>query len=178
MDQNGLISVICGTNRTDALSLAIAQTYQSALEEFGTKTNSINLAALPPDFAFSALYENEGRNDQFNFFREQMKASDKFVFIVPEYNGSFPGVLKTFIDGLAYPYTFRNKKCALVGVASGGQGASLALSHLTDILNHCGTHVLAYKPRLVKIDDHFENGRLSDRYTLQLQKQAQMLLEF
>ncbi len=172
------VSIICGTNRTDAISLGITRAYQSALEELGIKTNLINLATLPTDFAFSALYENEGKNDQFNIFREQMQESGKFVFIVPEYNGSFPGVLKTFIDGLAYPYTFRNKKCALVGVASGGQGSSLALSHLTDILNHCGTHVLAYKPRLVKIDDHFVNGMLSDLYLLHLKKQAHMLLEF
>lgn len=172
------VSIICGTNRTDAISLGITQAYQSALEDLGIKTNLINLATLPPDFAFSALYENEGKNDRFNIFREQMQESGKFVFIVPEYNGSFPGVLKTFIDGLAYPHTFRNKKCALVGVASGGQGSSLALSHLTDILNHCGTHVLAYKPRLVKIDDHFIMGALDDRYTLQLKKQAHMLLEF
>lgn len=173
-----LISIICGTNRTDAISLGITQAYQSALTTLGVKTNLINLAELPLDFAFSALYENEGKNDQFNNFRELMKRTDKFVFIVPEYNGSFPGVLKTFIDGLEYPNTFRNKKCALVGVASGGQGSSLALSHLTDILNHCGTHVLAYKPRLVKIDEHFINGVLSDRYTLQLKNQAQMLNEF
>ena len=173
-----MISIICGTNRTDAISFGITKTYQEALEELGAKTNLINLADLPPDFAFSALYENEGKNKQFNTFREQMQISAKFVFIVPEYNGSFPGVLKTFIDGLAYPYTFRNKKSALVGVASGGQGASLALSHLTDVLNHCGTHVVAYKPRLIKIDDHFENCTLSERYALQLKKQAQMLIEF
>ena len=173
-----LISIICGTNRTDAVSLGIAKTYQSALAEKGAKTAIINLAMLPADFAFSALYENEGKNDRFNTFREQMKESSKFVFIIPEYNGSFPGVLKTFIDGLEYPNTFINKKSALVGVASGGQGSSLALSHLTDILNHCGTHVLAYKPRLMKIDEHFENGNLHDRYLLQLKKQAQMLVDF
>lgn len=172
------ITIICGTNRTDAISLGITQAYQKALQEAGITATLIDLAMLPNDFAFSALYENEGKNNQFNTFRERMKVSDKFVFIVPEYNGSFPGVLKTFIDGLEYPFTFRNKKCALVGVASGGQGSSLALSHLTDILNHCGTHVLAYKPRLMKIDDHFEQGILSDRYMLQLKKQAEMLIDF
>ena len=172
------ISIICGTNRTDAISLGITRAYQDALKDLGISAAIIDLANLPSDFAFSALYENEGKNNQFNAFREQMRKTDKFVFVVPEYNGSFPGVLKTFIDGLEYPYTFRSKKCALVGVASGGQGSSLALSHLTDILNHCGTHVLAYKPRLMKIDDHFENGKLHERYILQLKKQAEMLLTF
>ena len=172
------VSIISGTNRSDAVSLGIAQAYQSLLNNLGAKTNLITLASLPADFAFSALYENAGKNENFNAFRNIMNESEKFVFIVPEYNGSFPGVLKTFIDGLIYPTTFREKKCALVGLASGGQGSSLALSHLTDILNHCGSHVLAYKTRLTKIDDHFDDGSLSKIYFEMLNKQANMFYKF
>jgi NAD(P)H-dependent FMN reductase len=108
-----------------------------------------------------------------------MLASTKYVFIVPEYNGSFPGALKTFIDGLEYPNTFRNKKGALVGLASGGVGASLLLSHLTDIFNFCGMNILAYKPRLEKIEHVIVNDELVDQgYISKLEKQAKMLLEF
>ena len=42
----------------------------------------------------------------------------------------------------------QDKKAALVGISSGVQGAGLALSHLTDIFNYCGMHVLAQKPKL------------------------------
>ncbi len=172
------ITIVCGTNRTDANSLSIAHVYQLILKELGLTASLINLGDLPADFAFSALYDNAGKNNAFNTFRKTMKESEKFVFVVPEYNGSFPGVLKTFIDGLEYPITFRDKKCALIGVASGGQGSSLALSHLTDIFNHCGTHVLAFKPRLVKIDDHVNNGHLSSSYTALIKQQASMLIKF
>lgn len=109
-----------------------------------------------------------------------MRESKKYVFIVPEYNGSFPGVLKAFIDGLEYPGTFKNKKAALVGVSSGVQGAGLALSHLTDILNYCGTHVLALKPKLSRIeanlDEHYSLTNQS--YKDLLSKQAEMLVKF
>ena len=73
-----------------------------------------------------------------------------------EYNGSFPGVLKTFIDGLAFPDTFEPKKCALVGLLSGVQGGGLALSHLTDIFNYCGMYVLALKPKLAQISQNID----------------------
>ena len=66
----------------------------------------------------------------------------KLVIIVPEYNASFPGVLKAFIDGLTYPGGIQGKKAALVGLSGGGQGGLLAMTHLTDVLMYLGTTVL------------------------------------
>lgn len=173
------ITLVCGTNRKDAISLHVTQLYEKNLKELGCETVLLDLSQLPPDFAFSALYDNYGTNETFNYYVKVMLESEKYVFIVPEYNGSFPGVLKTFIDGLEYPNTFRNKKGALVGLASGGHGASLALSHLTDILNFCGTHVLAYKPRLDRIEHNMENGILTNtKYVAMIEKQAKMIVEF
>ncbi len=173
------VTVVCGTNRKDAVTLLVTRKYQEILNQHGIETHVINLADLPVDFAFSALYDNYGKNEHFNPYVDTMLATKKFVFIVPEYNGSFPGALKTFIDGLEYPNTFRNKKGALVGIASSGLGASVALSHLTDIFNFCGMHILAYKPRLEKIEAHIENGGITNpRYIAMLEKQAKMLLEF
>ncbi|MEM6362639.1 MAG: NAD(P)H-dependent oxidoreductase, partial [Bacteroidota bacterium] len=152
------IVIVCGTNRNDSVSMEIAGIYKSLLEELGQAAVIIDLKDLPSDFTTSALYENSGKNEKFNEFRELMSEAKKFVFVVPEYNGSFPGVLKAFIDGLKFPDTFTDKKCALVGVSSGVQGAGLALSHLTDIFNYCGTNVLALKPKLAQIDRHLEGG--------------------
>lgn len=175
-----MITIISSTNRNEALSYKISQVYQRILNELGTDSQIINLNDLPVDFAFSALYENSGKNQAFNEFRSVMKQSDKYVFIVPEYNGSFPGVLKTFIDGLEYPDTFTNKKCALVGLSSGVQGGGLALSHLTDIFNYCGMHVLALKPRLSLIESHMNEGMeiTNSLYLTLLSEQAKQLIRF
>ena len=94
------IIIICSTNRNDSVSYQIAQLYSNILTEKECPNEVIDLSDLPNDFAFSALYEQAGKNKDFNHFRELMAESKKFVFIVPEYNGSFPGVLKTFNDGL------------------------------------------------------------------------------
>src|SRR5690606_4853162 len=172
-------TLICGTNRRDAISLYITSLYQEILAEHGVQAGIMALHQLPHDFAFSALYENYGKNEAFNPYIELMLNTDKYVFIVPEYNGSFPGALKTFIDGLEYPNTFRNKKGALVGLASSGHGASLALSHLTDIFNFCGMHILAYKPRLERIEESFKTGKLnSEKYHAMLVRQAELLINF
>lgn len=173
------IIIVCGTNRLDSVSYQIAQVYQEILKQLNVDTELIDLTELPHDFAFSALYDKAGKNEAFNHFRELMAENKKFVFVVPEYNGSFPGVLKTFIDGLKFPDSFRDKKCALVGLSSGIQGAGLALSHLTDIFHYCGMHVLALKPKLSHIEQHFKEGTIiNELYMTLLQDQAKKLLEF
>lgn len=174
-----MIQIICSTNRNDSVSKVISETYKDIFEELNQESNIIYLSELPEDFAFSALYDNAGKNKDFNPFRELMLNAQKFVFVVPEYNGSFPGVLKTFIDGLIFPDTFTHKKAALVGLSSGIQGAGLALSHLTDIFNYCGMHILAQKPKLMHIEKNLEGeSQLGEFYRGLLKEQAELLIAF
>jgi len=174
-----MITIICGTNRKNSNSALVASIYREMMEAEGQQCDLINLADLPADFISSALYEAAGSNESFNPIRKKMAAADKFVIIVPEYNGSFPGILKTFFDGLEFPVTFTGKKCALVGISSGIQGSVLAMSHLTDILNYCGTHVLSQKPKLSGIEKHLEDGKLANPlYTDLLRNQIKAFLSF
>ena len=173
------ILIISGTNRSEALSPVVAEAYAQLANSEGLETEIIDLRDLPPDFTATALYGNAGKNEGFNALREKMKKAEKFVFIVPEYNGSFPGVLKAFVDGLDFPDTFTGKKAALIGVSAGMLGSSHAMSHFTDILNYCGTHVLARKPRLTRISNYLDNGKItSESYLGQLQKQIKELINF
>lgn len=173
-----MITIICGTNRKNSVSKKIAHLYKNILKSKGQEAEIIHLEQMPDDVIASSLYENSGSNNEFNELRQKMYDSKKMVFIVPEYNGSFPGVLKVFIDGLKFPGTFKNKKCALVGLSSGVQGAGLALSHLTDIFNYCGTHVLALKPKLSRIEENLTENSLSKLYNELLEEQAEMFIEF
>lgn len=160
------------------MSKLIAGLYGDILKEKGVDSQIIKLEELPDNFTTSALYENAGTDESFNTYRTLMKDAQKMIFIVPEYNGSFPGVLKAFIDGLIFPNTFTDKKCAIVGISSGIQGAGLALSHLTDIFNYCGMHVLAQKPKLSRIEENLTENNLSKLYHDLLVEQAEKLIEF
>jgi chromate reductase, NAD(P)H dehydrogenase (quinone) len=173
-----MITIICGTNRKNSVSKKITHLYQQILESKKQAAEVIYLEEMPDDMIASSLYENSGSNQKFNDIRQKMHKTKKMVFIVPEYNGSFPGVLKVFIDGLKFPGTFKDKKCALVGLSSGVQGGGLALSHLTDILNYCGTHVLALKPKLSRIEENLTENNLSELYQELLEEQAEKFIEF
>lgn len=174
-----MITIVCGTNRKDSITLKVVTFYEELLKARGQQTSIMNLEDLPDDFTKSALYENVGMNAAFNKFQERIDACEKFVFITPEYNGSFPGVLKAFIDGMRFPGTFEGKKCALVGLSAGTQGAALAMSHLTDIFNFLGMNVLASKPRLPLLDTKMNGDKIIDSEYIQLlEEQADQLIGF
>jgi NAD(P)H-dependent FMN reductase len=174
-----MIKIIVGTNRQNSISKKIAIIYQGVLQELGETSEILELEDLPHDFLFSALYHNNGKNPAYNKFHEKVKSGDKFVFVVPEYNGSFPGILKSFIDGMSYPNGFREKKCALLGISSGIGGGGIALSHLTDIFHYLGMHVLALKLKYAKIEENMSDNLLTNRLYMELlRSQAEMLIKF
>ena len=174
-----MITIVSGTNRPESKSREVADFYQQLLLRHDTESRILDLMDLPADFIVSALYHNSGKNEQFNALRAIMETSEKFVFIVPEYNNSYPGVLKAFIDGLSYPNALAHKKCALVGISDGVQGNALGLSHLTDVFNYLGMHVLAQKVRIPFMKKNFLDGSIQDSFINQLvHDQARLLLQF
>ena len=174
-----MIEIISGTNRPGSISAQIAQLYQEMLLKKEVKSQILDLIDLPHDFTVSALYDSAGGNEAFNKLANRLRHAEKMVYIVPEYNNSFPGVLKAFIDGMDYPSPFKGKKCALVGVSSGVQGGGMAMSHLTDIFNYLGMHVLAIKPRLALIEQNIAEGQITNTlYQQLLEEQVEALIKF
>lgn len=133
-------TLILGTHRPGNLSSVIFDFVGACLEERRVIVRRLRMEDLPADF----LYGNEvlgsgGAVDQ--IARKYIAEVSKFFFVIPEYNGSFPGILKAFID-VVKPDYFRDKKAALVGVATGRAGNLRGCDHLADVLMHLGTVVM------------------------------------
>lgn len=174
-----MIVILSGTNRANSYTLKTAEYYARILRSKGAESEIVTLQDLPSDFTETALYENSGGNEAFNILREKMEKASKYVFIVPEYNGSFPGVLKAFIDGLKFPDTFRDKKAALVGISSGVQGGAVALSHLSDILNYLELNILGLRVKIPKIAQVLRDDAIIEPvYENFLNMQADKLIRF
>jgi NAD(P)H-dependent FMN reductase len=150
-----MISIIVGTNRLNSQTLRVAEYYKNDLKSRGEDCQTFNLADLPPDFLFSALYGN--KNQEFDRILDQYIFSvDKIIIVVPEYNGSFPGIMKGFIDGWN-PRKVNNKWVALVGVASGRQGNLRGIDDLTNILHYLKINVIPVKPPMSQIQNLFND---------------------
>ncbi|MHB1177704.1 MAG: NADPH-dependent FMN reductase [Daejeonella sp.] len=174
-----MITIVVGTNRPDSKSRKVAEFYENLLKRFEMRSQILDLAELPENFIISALYHNCGKNEKFNEIRKVMENANKYIFIIPEYNNSFPGVFKAFIDGLSYPNALQHKKCALVGISDGVSGNVIGLSHITDIFNYLGMHVLAQKIRIPFMKKNFIEGQITDAFIHNLiVDQAQQLISF
>lgn len=174
-----MITIVSGTNRKNSVTKKIALHYQTVLQSKDIETDFIDLVDLPSDFTASALYEDQGKSDEFNVLQSQVSKAQKFVFVVPEYNGSFPGVLKAFLDGLKFPDSLKGKKCGMVGVSSGMQGSVMGMSHLTDIFNYLGMTVHANKPKLIRVETLLENDELTDASSIRrIEEHANAVIEF
>jgi len=137
----------------------------------------IDLSQLPETFMFSELYGN--RTEKFSeLIKTKISDVDKFVFVIPEYNGGFPGALKVFIDAVT-PEEWSHKKAGLVGLAAGRAGAARAMDQFTNVLNYLKVNVHYSKPKLSGIGKLMEGDVLVDDYSVkQLESHSEQIINF
>lgn len=156
---NEEILVVSGTNRADSKSLKIAHFYKDTLVNQGANVELYSLEDLPNELLNSDMYVNKP-SDFTELIDKLINRKGKFVFIMPEYNGGYPGALKLFIDAVPPAY-FSDKKAALVGVSSGLAGGARGMDDFTNVLNYLKVHVHYLKPKLSSIEQAFDvNGNL------------------
>lgn len=180
-----MITVISGTNRRNSGALDFARHYANLLaEKTSDPVKLLELENIPHDWFHPDMYESTFQTESLARLQDEfMLPAKKFVYIVPEYNGSIPGALKLFIDACSireYRKTFSGKKAALVGIASGRAGNLRGLDHLTAILNHVGTVVLPNRLPISSIESLMgNNGSILDSITLKvIEKQIESFLSF
>lgn len=137
-----MITVISGTNRPGALSEIVARHIFETLSSASDVVHYVNLQDVPADLLHSAMYSSSDMSAELKDLQEsKLIPADKWIIVSPEYNGSFPGVLKLFLDAISinqYADTFKGKKLGLIGVASGRAGNLRGMDHLAGVANHVG----------------------------------------
>ena len=156
--------IISGTNRLGSNSLKVAKYYQQELARRGENWDILSLEELPHDIIFTDLYGK--RSEEFSAIQEKVSNAKKYIFIIPEYNGSYPGVLKIFIDACSFPASFYHKKAALIGVSTGKYGNIRGIDHFTGVCNYVRMHVLPLKIHIPSIQNELDdNGNFKDLIT-------------
>ena len=180
-----MITVISGTNRRNSEALQFAKHYYQVLSRLSTEeVKLLDLENIPHDWFHPDMYEEAAQSESLSKIQDEfMLPATKFVFVLPEYNGGFPGVLKLFIDACSirrYKDTFSGKKAALVGIASGRAGNLRGLDQMTGILNHVGTVVFPKRLPISSIDKLLDDqGNITDNGTLRaIEQQMKAFLVF
>ena len=144
-----MTTIISGTNKSDSNTLKVAKYYQRQLETKGLATTLLDLKELPPNFIIDDLYGQ--KSDSFRKIQELITQSQKFLFVIPEYNGSYPGVLKTFIDACAFPESFYEKKACLVGISTGKYGNVRGIEHFSGVCAYLHLNVMPLRLHISNI---------------------------
>ena len=96
--------------------------------------------------------------------RSQIKESAAILIISPEYNRSFPGVLKNAIDWGSRPYgqsSWDNKIAAVAGASVGNIGTFGAQHHLRQVLAYLNVRTMGQPEFYLNASESFdENGNL------------------
>jgi chromate reductase, NAD(P)H dehydrogenase (quinone) len=151
-----MITIISSTNRPGSSTLKVAKYYQRKLQEKGVDAGLLSLSELPPNLIETDLYGR--RSAGFEPIQEIVTKTDKFLFVIPEYNGSYPGVLKTFVDACSFPESFYEKRAALVGVSSGKYGNIRGIDHFTGVCHYLNLHVMPMKLHIANIKTEFDTN--------------------
>ena len=153
-----MITIISGTNRHGSNTEKVAREYQYMMKEKGQETGFLSLErinVMQYDTAFAKLEE------------EILIPTTHFIFVSPEYNGSFPGVLKMLFDTSRSHEIWFHKKALLTGVATGRAGNLRGMDHLADILNYLKITVHPNRLPISAVDKLLSaEGRLTDANTL------------
>ena len=85
-----MITIIAGTNRADSMTLRTANLYLKMLNSRTDET--VQLLSMENH----AVWERGA--DMLELEKKYLIPADKFLIVMPEYNASFPGILKVMMD--------------------------------------------------------------------------------
>ena len=132
-----------------------------------------DLEGIPP---FNQDLENTP-HEKVKAFKAKVKAADGVLIVTPEYNHSYPAVLKNALD---WGYLeFEKKPVALVGVSSGRFGGARAIEHLRPVMENYSMFAIRETVNFGPVSQAFdEQGKLiEERYIGQVNSLIDVLLQ-
>lgn len=149
------IAIFVGSLRKDSINKKLAQNLIALGEDFFNFV-PVSLDDVP---MFNQDQEKDPPPPVVKL-REIANSSDGFLFVSPEYNRSFPAVLKNVLDWGSRPIgssIWTGKPATTCGITTGDVGTAVAQSHLRSFLTVLGMNLLS-QPEIY-LTDH---GNLFD----------------
>jgi NAD(P)H-dependent FMN reductase len=156
--ENFDITIISATNRAGSNTLKVARLIELMLAEKGRQAGFFSLEGLDLNGKTPALHHLE---------ETLLFPAQKIIIVSPEYNGSYPGALKTMIDLTDIKKAWWGKKAMLTGVSTGRAGNLRGMEHLSGTLNYLKVTVLPNRLPISVIDKLMDaEGVIRDEATL------------
>ena len=143
--------IFAGSTRSDSLHRKLARAAAAELRGRGVEVTLADLAEFPMPLYDGDFEASNGLPPAAHAFRKLLADHDLLVIASPEYNGSFPALVKNVIDWTSRPAAagerptalYRGKKAALLAGSPGPGGGRRGLRHLRELLEMIGVTVVA-----------------------------------
>jgi NAD(P)H-dependent FMN reductase len=150
------IPVILGTARKGRASVHAARLFTDLLNQrTGVTSRLIDIAtvSMPVDDAGEAIKDPA--------FAKAMSEADGVLIVTPEYNHSFPGLLKHVLDSCLSEYI--HKAVGIAGISAGGFSGARVIQGLLPVMRELGLVTIFWDVNIGTVGKVFtEDGRLLD----------------
>ena len=149
-----MYTIISGTNREASHTEKVANEYKRLLTEMNIDADILTMVGMDVMHRTPEFLKME---------KDILIPTKKFIFILPEYKGTFPGVLKAMIDNTDISKVWYHKKALLTGISSGRAGNLRGIDHLAASLHYLKMNVHYNKLPISLIDKMMDkNDRLNE----------------
>ena len=173
-----MMTLVVGTNRPGSNARKVAKVVEEIYAELKVPLRVLDLAHLPPEIFSPTSYAEKPKS--FLPFSDGVLQASGLHVVMPEYNGSVPGVLKYFIDMLKFPESFERRPVCFTGLAAGIWGALRPVEQLQAIFGYRNAYIYperVFMPQIYELLD--DNGRLKDaELQKRLKSQAEGFVAF
>ncbi|RDV25149.1 NADPH-dependent oxidoreductase [Alteromonas aestuariivivens] len=163
-----------GSTRSGSYNQAILDVAVEGAREAGAEVTQINLS----DYAMPIFNQDEeaqyGLPERAQAFKHLLMEHDGFLIASPEYNSSYPALLKNAIDwasrqsGDEKPLAaYRGKVAGIMSASAGALGGMRVLTVLRMLLENIGVMVLPTQKAVARVNTLLDDaGKLDDDATV------------
>jgi chromate reductase, NAD(P)H dehydrogenase (quinone) len=163
------ILVLAGSQRQDSVNRKLARQTVEMLRGAGVDATLADLRDFPMPIYDGDLEAGEGLPPAAKALKELARRHDGFAIASPEYNGSFPALLKNVLDWISRPEpgertleVFRGKVAAILSASPGPGGGKRGLRHLRELLEMMNVSVVPRELAIARSAGAFDAaGRLT-----------------
>lgn len=161
-----MIEIICGTNRPGSRSLQVCEILKGMYQRVGEEVQILEIAHVGLEEMSKAPYTDQ-LPDALTKAIERVNNASGLVIVCPEYNGSYPGFLKYFIDHWQYPLSYEARPVSFVGLG-GRFGGLRPVEHLQGVFGYRNSYIFPERVFLSNIWSVLQDGKIVDETMAEL----------
>lgn len=158
------INILSSTDRPGSNALKVSGYAKRKLDE-KADVQILSLMDFPFQDVLGGRYADD--IDSVDKFNERFLDADGILFVIPEYNGGFPGVLKVFFDYLPFPEALGGMPVSLIGEAAGAFGALRPVEQFSQLLMYRNAIIYPERMYIQRVNDVFDEEQGLKKESLQ-----------